>query len=86
MLIRTGILNITVDTDTQRRAYLHANFGVDTNDEEPVNLDEADDIQIENVLEQAKREAQTFTPPIPSLRCTYWHIKRPGTRGALRIR
>ena len=81
-------MNVTMDSETQRKAYLHANFGVDLNDEEPVNLDEADDIQIENILQKAKRESQTFTPPLPSMRCTYRHVKRPsiGSRGLLRIR
>ena len=86
--MRTGVLNVTVDTEAQRQAFLHANFGVDINDEEPVNLDMVDDIQIENVLKKAREEVRTFTPPMSTLQCTYRHVKRPsvGTRVVLRIR
>ena len=85
-MIREGVLNITADTETQRNAFLHANFGTDVEMEEPSEIESVTDEQLENLLQKAKMEYKENKPPITSLQCAYRYTRSKIGLGFLKIR
>ena len=70
-MIRTGTVNITVDTREQRDAYLISNFGVETTCTDVVPYDGKTGQNLLDMLSKAKDELGLFQPPTPTLRCSY---------------
>ena len=70
-LIRTGIINVTIDTKQQRDAYLISNFGVETTCADLVPYDGIEGDELLDMLSNAKEELAHFQPPTPTLRCSY---------------
>ena len=79
-MIREGVLNITADTETQRNAFLHANFGTDVEMDDPTDIESITDEQLEELLAKARVEYKSYKPPETNLQCTFNYTK-PKTRG-----
>ena len=80
-----GVLNVTADVETQKNAFLHANFGTDVEIEEPSDIESVTDEQLELLLEKAKVEYSDVKPPVTSLQCAY-KFNRPRNRSLLSFR
>ena len=80
VLIRRSVINITVDTKKQKESFLIANFGIDAECTDMVPYQGMEGRQLLDMLSNAKKELLTFTPPIPTLQCSYREFSKAGRR------
>ena len=66
---------------------MHVNFGVVPVIEDATDLNIVEDEDLHNIISEARDEFKSFTPPMPTLPCTYRNVLMPrGNRPQLRIR
>ena len=79
-LVRSAVVNVTMDTKRQKEAFLMANFGVDVECTDVVPYQGVQGQDLLDMLSNAKNELLSFTPPMPTLECSYREYYKAGRR------